>query len=67
MMYGTSYFVSFAHAVRYYRDYEGRNAQHVVERKLSEGEIHIGEPPLKCGDVLSIIDKGTRYAVTEGE
>ena len=63
--YGTSYFVSTAAAIRYYRDYEGDNARAAVQRKLTEGEIHIGKPALKPGQVLSIIDNGTRYAITE--
>ncbi len=68
---GTSYFVSRAAAVRYYADYESGTrsgkrfqAEHAVDTKLAEGSIHIGEPPLKPGETLSVIDAGTRYAVT---
>lgn len=63
--YGTSYFVSLAAAVRYYRDY-GYDKRG-VQRKIAEGEIHVGKPPLKSGDRLSVIDGGTRYQITEGE
>jgi hypothetical protein len=62
--YGTSYFVSERDAVWYYRKYEGANAKRAVQRKLEAGEIHIGKPPLKPGDTLSLIDNGTRYAIT---
>ncbi len=66
--YGTSYFVSRAMAVRYYRPYAAedtpKSAVECVDRKLADGEIHIGKPPLKDGDTLTIIDEGTRYAIT---
>jgi len=67
MTYGTSYFVSHAAAVRYYRAYEGAGAKRAVERKLSEGSIHIGKPALKPGEVLSVIDNGTRYQIREAD
>jgi hypothetical protein len=60
--YGTSYFVSLAAAVRYYRDVED-NPVGAVARKVTAGEIHIGKPVLKEGETLSVIDAGTRYAV----
>lgn len=62
--YGTSYFPTRGNAIRYYRDYEGKDAATAVDRKLAAGEIHIGKPPLKPGDVLTIED--CRYHVTEG-
>lgn len=64
---GTSHFVSHSAAVRYYRDYEGSTAEarKAVDRKLREGEIHIGKPVLKPGQRLSMIDSGTRYAIHE--
>lgn len=70
MTIGTSYFTSESAAIRYYRDYEGGStiaASHAVERKLREGSIHIGEPPVKLGERLTIIDDGARYAITEGK
>ena len=60
---GTSYFVNQKAAQRYYRDY-GLDVFDVV-RKITEGEIHVGKPTLKPGETLSVIDDGTRYAITE--
>lgn len=62
--YGTSYFVSMAAAVRYYKDYHYSDTKAAVLRKLSEGEIHIGKPPLKAGERLGTTDGGKRYTVT---
>ena len=59
---GTSYFVSMAKAIRYYALYED-DAEAVTKRKLEAGEIHIGKPPMKKGDKLTIIDNGARYAI----
>jgi hypothetical protein len=58
---GTSYFVDEAAAVRYYADVHMTRAD--VRRKLVEGEIHLGEPSLKAGERLRLIDRGTRYAI----
>jgi hypothetical protein len=60
--YGTSYFVNMQAALSYYAEYGERDA---VARKIREGGIHIGRPPLKSGETLSLIDGGRRYAVTE--
>ena len=70
MKIGTSYFVSRAMAVRYYKPYEGGNladATRAVDRKIAAGQIHIGKPELKPGETLSVIDDGTRYAITSPE
>ena len=55
----------------YYRDYEQDahiSAADALERhvrnKIEEGEISIGQPDIKAGETLSIIDDGTRYAIT---
>ena len=67
---GTSYFVSVAAAERYYRDYfSGTRPALVkyVKGKIDAGEIHIGKPHVKDGDVLSVIDNGARYAITTQE
>lgn len=61
---GTSHFVNKPAAVRYYRNYEYPNAVKAVERKIAEGEIHIGQPTLKPGETLNVIDNGTRYQIT---
>jgi len=60
-MIGTSYFVSRAAAIAYYRDYGVTAAN--VDRKMLAGEIHTGEPPLEPGDTLTTIDDGRRYAI----
>ena len=72
MIIGTSHFVSKAHAIRYYLAYESgcytechQSATAAVAQKLAEGEIHIGEPALKPGQKLLVIDNGTRYAIEE--
>lgn len=62
--YGTAHFVSHEAAVSYYDAYEDDPAR-AVETKLREGSIHIGKPELKPGQTLSVIDDGTRYAITE--
>ncbi len=67
MRYGTCYFVSFDAACKYYSPQEQTTRKHlraIVAVKLCEGLIHIGVPHLKEGEVLSIIDRGTRYAIT---
>ena len=61
--YGTSYFVSFSAACRYYRPYYSGDVKNHVEFKLTQGEIHIGKPPLKKGNRLTVIDERTRYAI----
>lgn len=52
-----------------YREYEADrsrlSAMYAVDRKLAEGSIHIGKPPLKDGETLNVIDDGTRYEITE--
>lgn len=58
---GTAYFVSLHAAYRYYRPYGTDKA--AVDQKIAEGEIHIGKPPLQPGDVLTVIDEGTRYQI----
>jgi hypothetical protein len=63
---GTAHFVSRDAAEHYYSDYEGDadDTRRAVDRKLAEGIIHIGKPPLKEGETLSVGDNGTRYFVT---
>lgn len=60
---GTPYFVSLAHAIAYYRPYGYDDVRAAVQRKLAEGEIHLGAPPLKAGERLTLIDEGKRYAI----
>lgn len=70
MIIGTSYFVSFKHACRYYAEYEKLNwydptLGKIVQNKINEGQIHIGMPPMKPGQLISRIDGGNRYALTD--
>ena len=62
---GTSHFVSRDAAIRYYSEYGYSDPAKTVDRKIAEGEIHIGEPTLKRGQTLSTGDKGTRYFIEE--
>lgn len=64
MIWGTSYFISRAAAERYYASYED-NAARAVSRKLANGEIHIGEPPLEPGQFASIIRGEGRYQIED--
>ncbi len=68
MIAGTSYFISHFHARRYYADYEGLRyydpaCYELVDRKIAEGQIHLGMPPMKPGQRISRIDGGNRYAL----
>lgn len=61
---GTSHFVSYPRAVKYYSVYESDPVA-AVNRRLHAGEIHIGRPPIKPGQRLVMIDNGLRYAIEE--
>ncbi len=63
MTIGTSHFVSFNSALRYYAYEDATDTD--IDRKISEGLIHIGKPALKPGQKLSTIDDGTRYAIED--
>ena len=65
MMHGTSHFLSFAAAVRYYRKYDGNDACITVVERLRSGEIHIGRPTEKPGQRTYLIDNGTRWAIED--
>lgn len=70
MRWGTSHFVSRSAAIRYYRDYFSSNANDLgmyVDKKVNDREIHIGKPNLVDGQVLTVIDNGTRYAIEISE
>jgi hypothetical protein len=68
---GTCYFPSYGAALRYYRPYyqdvhpytRNRALRHGIDLKLNEGAIHIGKPPVKPGETLTIEDN--RYHITE--
>ena len=59
--YGTAYFRSLWDAYRYYRDHGTDLAE--VERKVKDGEFHIGKPPkVYESDELFLIKDEGRYA-----
>jgi hypothetical protein len=60
---GTSYFPGIWAARRYYAMY-GLSKQDVAE-KLVASEISIGNPPIKEGQKLVLIDSGMRWAIEE--
>lgn len=60
---GTPYFISFNAACNYYKSYG--DTPDTVKRKISNGEIHIGKPPLKPGQSLEIIPDENRYMIIE--
>lgn len=64
---GTCYFPSYGAALRHYRPYDPgismAELRQWIDEKLNAGEIHIGKPPLKPGERLTIEDN--RYHVTE--
>ena len=68
MRIGTSYFVSKAAAMRYYKRYNDKGygywrLANDVANKIINGEIHIGKPQTKKGEHLVLIDDDTRYAI----
>ena len=58
---GTNYFTSRFNADRYYIAY-GLDSNG-VQGKLDRGEIHIGTPPFKAGEILATNSDG-RYTIT---
>ena len=62
---GTSYFVSLQTACKYYADYGYTPDQ--VARKVLNGEIHLGKPPLASdgSERWVLIDDGTRYGIED--
>ena len=70
MIVGTSHFVNFTKACDYYKEsgyFEGdwtpAGVEQEIRRKIEEGEISLGQPELKPGDRLLLVDSGTRYAI----
>jgi hypothetical protein len=64
MITGTSYFPNLNAAQMYYRTTEQVTydvAGEIVQRKLNEGLIHIGKPPIKISEKLFIRDN--RYFI----
>lgn len=65
MIVGTSHFVTFASACRYYAVYGYTIAD--VRQLVNTGEIHIGAPHIKPGERLVFMNNATRYAITTQE
>lgn len=65
--YGTSHFVSFAAAVRYYQDYHYPNTRATVQAKIDAGEIAIGRPALKPSQTCYVNREEGRYFIQEKE
>ena len=61
---GTSHFMSRDAAIRYYRPYHYPDTALAVDRKLREGEIHIGQPTAKPGESVKV-DIDGRYWIDE--
>lgn len=67
---GTSHFVNFTKACDYYRgqgndELSPSELERLVRGKIDGGEISLGQPELKPGQRLVLIDNGTRYAVED--
>ena len=62
---GTSHFVSYEKAVAYYSGYGYSNTQTAVDRKLSDGEIHIGPPTAKAGQKVTLEPQEGRYWIED--
>lgn len=63
MTIGTNYFVSRSAAISFYYAYGYDSIE--VDRRIKEGDIHIGEPPTKPGETIIRVDGGKRYAIIE--
>lgn len=61
MVQGTSYFRDLRSAILYYAEYGIDRAG--TERKIAEGQIHIGKPAVAGNQQLKLIDNGRRYAI----
>lgn len=64
MRYRTSHFVSKQAAIRYYSLYGYDETTNTVERKIADGEIHVGVPSLKANQTV-YLDADGRYFIEE--
>jgi hypothetical protein len=64
MRIGTSHFISYKAAIKYYKDYHYEDTKAAVDRKLAEGEIHIGPPRIRPGELLTVNDEA-RYIIEQ--
>jgi hypothetical protein len=60
MRIGTSYFIDRQSAIKYYKEYHYQNTEEAVDRKLKDGEIHIGKPEIQDTEYLKVNEEG-RY------
>jgi hypothetical protein len=67
MRWGTSHFESRVAAIRYYRPYGYDDVGAAVDRKLAEGEIHIGKPETKPGQRVWLDTKEGRYFMEDDQ
>jgi hypothetical protein len=58
---GTSYFMNRQMAIKYYSQYSYEDVETEVDRKLREGEIHLGPPLIPSGHKLRQDDDGRYY------
>lgn len=65
MEYGTSHFESKQAAVKYYSPYHYADVVDAVDRKIAEGEIHIGAPTVKPGEHLYLNHREGRYFIED--
>jgi hypothetical protein len=67
MIWGTKYFASFASACMYYssgnEDMSLEDIINMVNEKVQEGNVFIGEPEVADGEELVLLDEGTRYGI----
>jgi hypothetical protein len=63
--FGTSYFINQRAITKYYTPYGFDNA--AIQQKLERGEIHIGKPDLRPGDVLKLNKEEGRYFIETTE
>lgn len=67
MKIGTAHFISKSAAIRYYRSQGENDAEQLVNRKLEEGLIYIGEPTLKPEQRLEQDVSAGRYFIIQPE
>ena len=70
MRVGTSHFVNFTKACDYYKgqgndELTPSELERLVRGMIDEGEISLGQPELRPGQRLVLVDNGTRYAVED--
>lgn len=68
---GTAYFPTRVAAAEYYEPYNPdlkfKDLFALIDRKIKDGEIHIGRPDTKLGERVRLVDEkpGRRYYIEE--